>query len=162
MQYLIKSQFIFLMYLSIFSIGCNDDNCDDAEMTYLISNAEITLDTSLALGIEIVDGDNLVFDFEHKFRECKDVNDDERYENVYFQIDKTVVELYVTDEDLLRYNCYYRQSGAWGTTIQLIETGTLQADKRNDNEWDVQATFLIQDNDLSSREITINDTYTAD
>lgn len=140
---------ILLSLVVVFGfLSCEEDDDNDKDDCYpetVLSIWEAEKEISIELIGEpetnyysVVDGDKLVFTYNHVGAQCDHIMDDEWGEKLIFQIDDNLTAFQYTDEEILVTNCFYQQYGAWVDGHQYpVNTGTIKGEKTAENEWEV-------------------------
>ncbi|MBD0824838.1 hypothetical protein [Aestuariibaculum marinum] len=140
-------RYIYLLFiLTNCFLSCNnDDDENDCHPETILSNWNTQKEIVIEFDTEfnrnnynIVDGNKLLFEYNHIGAQCDHIIDDEWQENLVFQIENTSVAFEYIDNDLLLTNCYYQQLGAWVNHNQYqVKNGTIKGEKLSENEWKI-------------------------
>ena len=139
---------LLLLLLGII-VACNvDDNCSPEEFYSTITTGKEIVEVVSQHFPEnvytIVDGNKLVFSYNHVGFQCDDVYDDEWGEELTFQIDSTVAEFNWVDSQIETAQCFYRQYGAWVNAQQIrINKGTVEGIKISSNRWSIKVNIEV-------------------
>lgn len=130
-------------------IACDvDDNCSSEEFHATIASGKEIVEVVSQYFPEnvytIVDGNKLVFSYNHSGFQCDDAIDDEWAEELTFQVDPTISEFNWVDSQIETGHCFYRQYGAWVNAQQIrIHKGTIQGVKISPNRWSIKASIEV-------------------
>jgi len=143
---------IFLIVLVTFLSCASDDNgiesnlpgeidlsfTEEAQIT-IVENPDIE-----ASFLDIVDGDQLVFEFRREDGMDNEIADDEILELIVFEVDPDAIIFSYTEQDFIDNNVYYSVSCFCSTIGALpLETGTISGTKLTDNRWDITIDVII-------------------
>lgn len=140
-----KLTIILLFLTSILLTSCDnkeDENVCDPETTISnwVTNKKIVVEfdtTYQRNNYTIVDGNKLLFDYNHSGAQCDYISDDEWGERLVFQID-TNTNFEFKDDEILSTNCFYQQYGAWVNHNQYqIKNGIIKGEKISANKWQI-------------------------
>lgn len=135
-----------ILFLSLFVLSCNinddNNNCHpETTLTTSESEKEITFEfneDAQRNHYQVVNGNKLVFHFNHVAAQCDDIIDDEWGEILIFQIEDNIQEFEFIDDEILSTNCFYYQYGAWVSGHQQnVQKGLIKGVKTSDNTWEV-------------------------
>ncbi len=150
---------VILVLLSVFgTISCNSDestNCNpDIITTSWSKNRIISVEYNDAWQQDwyrIAEGENDVFEYTFTHAECLDVNDDERSEELIFEISEEANNFEYSGEEMAHAKCFYREFGAWINRQYTINDGTIKGEKLSENKWKISVSIitppLIYDNE---------------
>lgn|GEM_PF-5803338 len=68
--------------------------------------------TASNLNVEVIEGNNLVFDYIHTDEDCPTTIDDERGARIQFELDPSLNAITLNDEELGSINCIDHRSSA--------------------------------------------------
>lgn len=134
----------FVLIISVLFYSCTKTICDPERTLCTWSEGkeiDVSFDTTYMRNrYTVIDGENLLFQYNHAGPQCDNVIDDEWGENLYFEIDKNLDEFKYVDSGILETNCFYHEYGAWVSYIQRpVKDGTLEGKKISMNQWKVTA-----------------------
>lgn len=149
-------KFSFLILCSIFLSSCSasDDDISEKNKTadYLVhENASLKISESeFGTFVEIVEGDQLVF--EYTFSEPGDpqIADSGYNEYLYFEMPAGTENFQLTSNDFEERNTFLRRSCfCVATDFRRVTSGEIIAEKTGDLQWDitfeVSAAFTVED-----------------
>lgn len=91
----------------------------------------------------IIDGDKLVFEYNHSGAQCDSAIDDEWGERLIFQIEANLSEFDFADDQILSTNCFYQEYGAWVNHVQQqVKNGTIRGEKIAENKWEITVNIV--------------------
>jgi hypothetical protein len=153
---------IFLFGCILLAFGCkkNDFNCHPERFTYtILPQSDITIDTSETPNFSIVEGSNMVFEYQHLAAQCDDVFDDEWGEILYFAIDTNATEFQNTDEQLAEIQCIYNLEGAWVGARERVKLGSIAGEKLSEKLWRISIDLTLQNEFVSENRIVVNEIF---
>ena len=151
---------LFVILNACSTDSCDKDSCDKERFIHkFYDQKEIKIDTINYRQLLIIDGANLVFEYNHIGEQCDETYDDEWGEKIVFEINETISSLDILDAELSEHNCIYHEYGAWVNRITKIKTGHIIGNKLNNNEWQITAQFSINLRNDSIRKIEFNEVY---
>ncbi|MDA8692547.1 hypothetical protein N9L92_00685 [Saprospiraceae bacterium] len=169
-----KITYLFIVLLSILTIGCDDDpelidqlqDCEsntavidlsscfspefgtteDEQFFYNIQSGEINFDTNTNSSYSIDDGSKKVFIYRHLFENAFNIIDDEFEERVLFEIDNDVDSFVIkTQEDFSDANCTYGAcGGSFPSVLFQNFGGSIVGERMSDCEWNIEANLSIE------------------
>lgn len=90
------------------------------------------------LDYSIVDGDQILFEYNHTGAQRDDVLDDEWGEMIRFILNKDATSFEFTDEEIEDAKCFYQIFGAWFAHNQYsIKDGIIKGRKINSHIWEI-------------------------
>ena len=138
---------LFLIGLLILTglSSCNkndDENCHpetvDANWTL---GKEIIIDYNTEYqrnDYSIINGENILFAYNHSGAQCDNIYDDEWGECLTFIINKETTNFELTNEDIMGIKCFYQEYGAWVRHNQYqIKDGIIKGKKISEKEWEI-------------------------
>lgn len=91
----------------------------------------------------IVDGENILFEYNHSGAQCDDRVDDEWGEIFTFIINKETTNFELSNADILGIKCFYQEYGAWVRNNQYqIKDGMVKGKKISENKWEISVSVL--------------------
>jgi hypothetical protein len=137
--------FLSLLILTSFSSCTSDKSENDCYPEAVISNwtneKEILVDFDTEFernNYSVVNGNKLVFEYNHTGAQCDHIIDDEWGERLIFQVENNNADFEFVDDEILLTNCFYQQYGAWVNHNQYqIKNGTVKGEKISENEWKI-------------------------
>ena len=149
-------KFLSILILSLLILGCSDDNCNPEIKSYRFYDGQLNIDTSLFIGFEIIESNNLVFEYAVIGEECEDINDDERSMRILFQLEVDSIVINASNEEI---TSIYRDSGAWSNYTYVITTSSVKAIRESDDRYKIEAKFIYEDISGDEVEIEINEDF---
>lgn len=116
------------------------NNCTPEKFNYdlLIDKKIIVVTTGQRISIE--NGDKLVFNYTHTYRDCKNIADDEGSEILGFEIPKTDNSFDVSGAALSTINCHSQATCFCGNVNAMaITDGRIKGTKTDANRWTIDA-----------------------
>ena len=99
----------------------------------------------------MIDGNKLLFEYNHSGAQCDNIADDEWGEKLIFQVENNITLFEFIDEEILLTNCFYQQYGAWVSHNQYhVKNGTIKGEKLSKNKWKI--VVAIETTHLSENE----------
>lgn len=137
--------FLSLLILTSFSSCTSDKSENDCYPEAVISNwtteKEIMVDFDTEFernNYSVVNGNKLVFEYNHTGAQCDHIIDDEWGEKLIFQVENNNADFEYVDDEILLTICFYQQYGAWVNHNQYqIKNGTVKGEKISENEWKI-------------------------
>ena len=153
---------ILVGMISFLTSGCDKtsikpETCKNGKCDFnLLTNSAISItEDTVITQLEIIAGNNLVFEYEYEANEKKNIADDEYFETILFEIHPDSTTFSFTDGDLQNLNAVFRRSCFCPLPFAVrIEKGTISGMKEEDGKWRIEVDVEI-DLDFS----TINRTY---
>ena len=158
--------FILLIIITSLSSCKSDDNENDCYPESVISNwinekeIIVEFDTEFERNnYSVIDGNKLLFEYNHTGAQCDHIIDDEWGEKLTFQEEDNNFEFEFVDDEILLTNCFYQQYGAWVSHNQYqIKNGIIKGEKLSENEWEItvniETTPLFQNEQPKNIEFT--------
>jgi hypothetical protein len=158
--------FLSFIILTYFSSCTSDKNENDCYPETVISNwtteNEIMIDFDTEFernNYSVVDGNKLLFKYNHTGAQCDHIIDDEWGERLIFQVENNNADFEFVDEEILLTNCFYQHNGAWVNHNQYqVKNGTIKGEKISENEWKIIVN--IETTPLFENEQPINIAFT--
>ena len=143
---------LFTGLLSIVLTSCDSTEikpeiCKGGKCDFEIQpNAEIFLvEDSLISEFDVVNGNNLVFQYQYVKNDSKRIADDEYTERIFFEINADVTEFLVSNEELVNINAiFYRACFCPAPAFRRITAGTISGIKEKDLTWKIEADLEIE------------------
>ncbi|MBD0833475.1 hypothetical protein [Aestuariibaculum sediminum] len=86
----------------------------------------------------IIEGNKLLFEYNHSGAQCDHFIDDEWGEKLIFHIEISQTKFEYNENDILLTNCFYQQYGAWVNHNKYeIKNGILKGEKISDSTWEI-------------------------
>jgi hypothetical protein len=137
-----------LIFIGLSSCNKKDDeNCNPEKI-----NTKWTLGKEIIVNYNaeyqrneysILDGENILFEYDHSGAECDDIYDDEWGENLTFIINKETKGFELLDGDIVDIKCFYQEYGAWVRHNQhQIKDGIIKGKKISENTWEINVSVL--------------------
>lgn len=138
----------FLLGLALTLTACDKDDCNPAR-----NAARFEENKAIAVNYnegaqqdyyQVVDGENIVFRYNHTAAACENVMDDEWGYTLTFEVDKNATTFRFAGAELPAANGFYRESGAWvsGNTYPL-QGGLIEGSKMANGKWRVKADVIV-------------------
>lgn len=127
--------------------GVNPTNCRKGKCTYtILSNQQITIDTSESLwqDVEIIAGDQLVFEYEYIKNDEANIADDEYTERIYFEIDPESDSFSFKDDELAATNLIKQPICYCIPILWTPVSGTLTGEKTTETTWEVEMDVVFE------------------
>lgn len=149
---------IYLLAILGIVSGCKKlQNCTPDKQTYtFVTGKRINVDTIKVstsgtpferYTTQIVNGENIVFDFTHQFKECRDIMDDERVDRVLFEVPSSASTFKWTDSAAFHAaKTFYFNIGAWGMPPLPVKSGLIEGYKIDNNRWHIKASLNVSPN----------------
>lgn len=91
----------------------------------------------------ILNGENILFEYNHSGAQCDDILDDEWGEKLTFIINKETTDFELKDGDVINIKCFYQEYGVWVNHNQYqIKEGTIKGKKLSENIWEINVSVL--------------------
>ena len=144
-----------LFWVGMFSLilsSCNQDEvkpevCKDGKCDFeIMTDSEIfILEDSAITEFDIVNGDNLVFQYQYQSNDNKRIADDEYLERIFFEIHADSSSFSFSDAELIDLNAVFQRSCFCpGPFWVRIESGLITGTKQDDGEWKIDADLSIE------------------
>lgn len=133
--------------------GVNPTNCREGKCTYtILANQQITIDTSDSLwqNVDIMTGDQLVFEYEYVQRDNDRIADDEYTERIYFEIDPEIDSFSFRDAELAEVNLVMQPICFCIPTLGTPISGTLTGEKLSETAWKVEMDVTFDQDQFTS------------
>lgn len=135
-------------FLLIGMIGCNHTSADKSHIYRILKNRQIIKttfqrpnDSTKINNYSIVEGNNLVFSFNH-IPQTSQEEPDSRSESIVFQVDPNLSSFRYKNAQIDSINGYYMQDS--DTLIQKsIEKGLITGKKMSDSTWNVRMSIKV-------------------
>lgn len=116
-------------------------DCTPEKFAYnLLVDKKISVPPGPPSQVSIENGDKLVFNYTHTYRDCKNISDDEGSEILVFEISKTDNSFDVSGAALSTINCYSQASCFCGNINAIAITGgRIKGTKVAENRWMIDA-----------------------
>jgi len=147
---------ISVLIIALSILSCSDDNCSPEIKSYRFYDGQLNVDTSLFIGFEIIESNNLLFEYAVIGEECEDISDDERSMRIVFQIEVDSIVINASNEEI---TSIYRDSGAWSNYTYVITTSSVKATRESDDRYKIEAKFTYEDISGEEVEIEINENF---
>ena len=136
---------LICLWIFIGLSSCNkedDENCNPES-----TNSKWTLGKDIIVNYQaeylrneyvIVDGENILFQYNHSGAQCDDVYDDEWGEGLTFVISNESTDFEFANEEIVDIKCFYQQYGAWVRHNQYqIKDGIIKGKRISENKWKI-------------------------
>ncbi len=141
---------LLVLILCAIVISCTKENEDFYGYTFS-TNAQINLqdfDNGYMKYTTVVDGTNLVFEYEFVRADEEAIADDEYSEYIRFEIDPNLNEfMYSGEEELTAINAFFTESCFCGYLLDEAKdvppTGTISGKKISDTKWDISIDVIF-------------------
>ncbi|HMC02351.1 MAG TPA: hypothetical protein VKN14_15030 [Flavobacteriaceae bacterium] len=134
-----------LMLLTCFASCDSGENENDCQPETVASNWNIEKEIIVEFDTEfernnysVVNGNKLLFEYNHTGAQCDHIIDDEWGEKLIFQVENNNADFEFVDDEILLTNCFYQQYGAWVNHNQYqVKNGTIKGEKISENKWEI-------------------------
>ena len=130
---MIKFIFLSFMIITCLSSCDSDENENDCQPEMVMSNLNTEKEIKEEYDTEfernnysIVDGNKLLFEYNHSGAQCDLIMDDEWGEKLIFQVENNNFEFEFVDDEILLTNCFYQEYGAWVNHSFLVKMAPAQ------------------------------------
>lgn len=125
--------------------SCNNKDDENCNPETINANWTLGKDINVNYNTEyqrneysIIDGENILFEYNHSGAECENIYDDEWGEKLTFTINKDSTNFELTDDKIIEIKCFYREYGAWVRHNQYqIKNGRIKGKKISAKEWEI-------------------------
>jgi len=150
-----------LIVMPLFLVCCSSNETEESTTLRFFENSKVVIpDSSGDFFVTIGPGENLVFEYFFVAASDLDAVDSGFSETIIFEIDPSVSEFSISDNDLQSLNAYYRASCFCDNTeSREITSGIISGTKLSEKAWNVEVNVNI---DLVDPQETINKTISGD
>lgn len=143
-----------ISFLLFFSCSKKEDGCTDDVISTGFKEGrtiEEVVGKDSTIYYQIVEGTNVVFQYDIAFAECEGILDDEYGETVTFELRKDQNKIDLYDSELSSITMVYNEWGAWANSRKVpVEIGRLTGEKVKSNLWLID--FAIEADAINSDE----------
>lgn len=136
--FIISSILFLAMLTSCREPGITPANCREGTCTYTFEEDKRLRILPPVDRVQVAEGDSLVFIYEYVKNDKANVNDDEYADRIWFQIDPSLTEFSLTDEDLATVDLAFLADCECLFEIVPILNGTLSGKKLSDDRWEIR------------------------
>lgn len=135
---LIVSSVVFLVMLT----SCREPrvaptNCREGKCTYTFEENKRLRILPPIDRVQVAEGDSLVFTYEYVKNDKANILDDEYADRIWFQIDPSLTEFSLEDENLSSVDLAFQADCECQIEVIPILNGTLSGKKLSANHWEV-------------------------